>query len=562
MKYLLLLICVAALNAQWVSDPMLNTKVSTMGSDVLVKVRMDDSNNSYLTWHQGNSEGNPYTLKAQKLDNSGMKVWDSEGVVVSNEAQQTSLTDYDMEIHPDGGFVVAYNDIRNGGLDIQASRIDADGNSLWGESGISLINTTNGFSAVPKIEIDSEGNSYVAWFFDGGNGQVILQKIDNDGNLLWGDGIILEEEQETSTRPDIKVDSQNNLLVTWSKQSGPFYNPNRNIYLQKFNQDGEPQFSEDLAITTQAGITGWLDVGFAIGSNDEVIISWDDDRDGNMESDPYFQVVDSDGNIVFEENGKILDASPAYHGGGTIPSIDENGNYFVAWWKTDVAYQVDNHIVIQKFDGTDPTWDENGKVIVTPDMAPAMLIGATSNSDKNMITYTTSIDGSVINTAVYGAMYNDAGTSLWNGDDHLLVSGVESGTVQHDYSGWENGKFVIAWEDERNNESSIYAQNINIDGTLGGSSDITENSISYNLISNYPNPFNPSTTLNLTLDSNRSVEIALFNSKGEKLFDIFGGSLKSGVSTFDIDLANFNSGIYFVRVSGDLQLMKKITLIK
>ena len=565
MKYILLLICVAALKAQWVSDPMVNTKVTEMGSNAMVKVRMDENSNSYFTWYQGNSEGNPYTFKAQKLDNTGAKVWDSAGIVLSDQPQQTWLTQYDMEIHPDGGFVAAFFDVRHGGLDIHATRVDADGNTLWGEDGISLINTVDGFNAAPKIEIDSEGNSYVGWFAEEGNGKVIVQKIDNDGNLLWGDGIYLESDEATCTKPDLKIDSEDHLFVTWSKQTGPFYSPNRNIYVQRFNPDGEPQFSEDLAITNIDKISGWLDIGFAIGSNDEVIIGWDDDRDGDYENDPYFQVVDKDGNLKFEENGRLLDGTPAYHGGGCIPSIDEAGNYLVGWWKTDVANQVDNHIVIQKFVGTEEQWDNNGKIVVTPDKNPAMLFNSTSQSNKNMFIYSVYTDDNFLEDSLLAGMYDDEGNSLWNGDDHLLIKNEASSTVHYDNTGWVNGKFVLAWEDDRDENENIYAQNINIDGTLGigGTVEIEESEMDFALLNNYPNPFNPTTTINYQVVNGGIINLSVCNANGELVSELVKSNHKSGHYSVEFDGTDLSSGIYYYSVKGEnFTATKKMVLVK
>jgi beta-N-acetylhexosaminidase len=70
-------------------------------------------------------------------------------------------------------------------------------------------------------------------------------------------------------------------------------------------------------------------------------------------------------------------------------------------------------------------------------------------------------------------------------------------------------------------------------------------------VSNYPNPFNPSTTLSVSLTDHRNVNILIVNPLGQTVQQVSNGNLQAGVHTFRIDGSSLASGIYFVIVQTD-----------
>ena len=84
----------------------------------------------------------------------------------------------------------------------------------------------------------------------------------------------------------------------------------------------------------------------------------------------------------------------------------------------------------------------------------------------------------------------------------------------------------------------------------------------------YPNPFNPSTTISLTLTKSSKLNLAIFNLKGQKIKTITTGTYPSGNHTFnwngksDSD-STASSGIYLLRIkSNEFTLIEKCVLIK
>jgi hypothetical protein len=86
---------------------------------------------------------------------------------------------------------------------------------------------------------------------------------------------------------------------------------------------------------------------------------------------------------------------------------------------------------------------------------------------------------------------------------------------------------------------------------------------SYFLEQNYPNPFNPSTKIEFSLLTDSSVELVIFNSKGEVVKELINTPQLAGVHVVDFDGSNLNSGIYFYRLSVDGEsISKKMILTK
>ena len=89
------------------------------------------------------------------------------------------------------------------------------------------------------------------------------------------------------------------------------------------------------------------------------------------------------------------------------------------------------------------------------------------------------------------------------------------------------------------------------------------------LLSNYPNPFNPCTTISYTLSESGFINLSIYNTKGQRIKSLINELKPRGVYNIEwngLDLNNKNagSGIYFVQMKIDSGLTKthKILLIK
>ncbi|MBL7976697.1 MAG: T9SS type A sorting domain-containing protein [Bacteroidetes Order II. Incertae sedis bacterium] len=85
----------------------------------------------------------------------------------------------------------------------------------------------------------------------------------------------------------------------------------------------------------------------------------------------------------------------------------------------------------------------------------------------------------------------------------------------------------------------------------------------YALSGAYPNPFNPSTTFELTLPVTQQVRVAVYNMLGQEVRLLHNGTLSVGTTPFKLNAAGLPSGLYFYRVQGaNFVQTKAATLLK
>lgn len=80
---------------------------------------------------------------------------------------------------------------------------------------------------------------------------------------------------------------------------------------------------------------------------------------------------------------------------------------------------------------------------------------------------------------------------------------------------------------------------------------------------NYPNPFNPTTTISFSLPSKLFVLLKIFDLIGREVTTIVSGELSAGTHTREWNAANMPSGIYFYRLqAGTFSETKKLVLLR
>ncbi|MCF7918640.1 MAG: right-handed parallel beta-helix repeat-containing protein [Candidatus Cloacimonetes bacterium] len=159
----------------------------------------------------------------------------------------------------------------------------------------------------------------------------------------------------------------------------------------------------------------------------------------------------------------------------------------------------------------------------------------------------------------YDPLFTDAG----NGD-YSLQNGspcIDAGTAYFEF----DGEILVNLEDDEYWGTSPdmgayeYYPSGNEDEELPGSN------IS---LSNYPNPFNPRTTIQLNLPVSTKAVLAVYNTKGQLVREIYKGYLSAGQHTYDWNGANSSgsslpSGIYLINFSSQTShTSKKVLLLK
>jgi hypothetical protein len=85
----------------------------------------------------------------------------------------------------------------------------------------------------------------------------------------------------------------------------------------------------------------------------------------------------------------------------------------------------------------------------------------------------------------------------------------------------------------------------------------------YSLEQNFPNPFNPSTTINFTIPNSEFVTLKVFNILGSEVATLVNENLSAGAYKYNFDAQNLASGVYLYELTaGNFREIKKMNLLK
>ena len=108
----------------------------------------------------------------------------------------------------------------------------------------------------------------------------------------------------------------------------------------------------------------------------------------------------------------------------------------------------------------------------------------------------------------------------------------------------------------------VYPRNANdIEEGILSNANIIEN---FSILEAYPNPFNPTLTIEFSTLNTDLIEVSIYNIMGHKVENLFSGIVESNqLQTLNWDASNYSSGDYLVQLKSENQVKThKITLIK
>jgi hypothetical protein len=86
---------------------------------------------------------------------------------------------------------------------------------------------------------------------------------------------------------------------------------------------------------------------------------------------------------------------------------------------------------------------------------------------------------------------------------------------------------------------------------------------SIDLLKNFPNPFNPNTTISFTLPERANIILSIYNELGEKVAVLFNGEEVAGMHNIVWNASKFVSGVYFYKLKTEkFTSVKKLILMK
>ena len=85
----------------------------------------------------------------------------------------------------------------------------------------------------------------------------------------------------------------------------------------------------------------------------------------------------------------------------------------------------------------------------------------------------------------------------------------------------------------------------------------------FSLLNAYPNPFNPTTTINFSLKTDNKIKISVYDLNGREISSLLNQKISSGNYSIIWNARNQPSGVYFIRLEGkEFYDIKKVMLLK
>ncbi len=455
--------------AQWSTNPAINLAVcDTSGEQALAKIGSTSDGGSYISWFDNRSGS--YAVYLQRLDPLGNKMWAPTGLLISNNAQSSSLVDWDLMVDDNDNAILAFTDTRNSGnLNPFVYAISPTGDFLWGVNGIDL-NPTADFQANPKLAKTDDGNIVVAWIIATTRYQVGLQKISSAGAKLWGTNpIVIQSASEGYNYPDVVTSDSGGVILFHTATTGSF--PAQTVKLRAKKISSTGSISWGVNVQDIGKIAAFTTPEVYSDNNNGGLIAWHDDRDNNSLQSAFVQRVASDGSVYFPVDGAEASLMANRHKFNPVVAFDNITHETYVFWVETEPNQNQNGISGQKLSLTGTRqWADNAKIFKDLSIAFSTSISYLTSEMGNGRAYLFYLEGngSGLNDKVEGFACNASGNFLWTGN-FTILSNPTSDKLQlvSTVDVYKNCK--LAWGDDRLDGAGIYAQDINPDGQLGNS---------------------------------------------------------------------------------------------
>ena len=410
------------------------------------KICSNEDDGAIIVWRDRRNESLGGDIYAQRFHKTGTRQWTANGTAVCTAINRQ----YKPEICSDGlgGAFIAWVDERAGDQKIYIQRVTELESKPFTANG-TIIEPLGGDQSEVKICSDGANGAFIVWVDDkNGNDDIFAQRIDQDGNLLW-----LNEAEvctESSLQSEIQIinDGQGGLIITWEDSRGYY-----DIYAQKLDSNGnllwapngvlvcneedqqrEPQLCND-------GLGG-------------VIITWYDYRDGSGNSDIYAQRINSEGTVLWNINGSIVNVENNEQWKSKICS-DGNGGAIVTWY--DYRLGIDYDIYAQKINSNgNRVWDSSGIPICIEDGYQYYPDICSDGFGGAVIAW---IDFRGMDTDIYSQRIDASSNTYWTaGGTPVTVAGSN----QEDFRLIPDnfGGAIFTWEDARGADKDIYSQRL------------------------------------------------------------------------------------------------------
>lgn len=447
-------------HAQWSDDPSQNLVIADRpGGQVQPKIVATPDGGFYVSWFDA---GSGYDVYLQRLAADGSAQWIHNGIQVADRGF-SSTEDYGLAIDTQGHALLAYRHEDNGVAQAAANRIAPDGTLLWGAGGI-VVSADLGDVHSPSVAATDDGNVVVAW--SASDGSIGLQKLDDDGNALWGSGVFVTPPSGFFLMADLQAADDGTVIASWAAWLS---SQNRQYWTQKFaSADGSPLWGTE-PVKVFDGSGGAMQFGYTPdflpdGSGGAVFVWYTVSSAGTAR----VQHVLADGSLAFAQNGVALGTDPALTHTAPVGAYDAaTGDIYAIWQVADAQTQGQIGVNAQRVDAAGARqWGDDGKVLVPLSGVSQSQFGAVALADGALFSWASNMWPQPM--PVHVARIDAAGDAAWIPPAIAIKTGATD-TARLDVAASTQPFAAWVWQDDSGGGSggAIKAQNIDFDGALG-----------------------------------------------------------------------------------------------
>ncbi len=451
--------------AQWPTDPSTNLSIADRSSEqVIPKVAATSDGGCYVGWFD-HASGN-YDVYLQRLDAAGNEVWPHNGILVSDNPQQSFLVDWDLKVDSADHCVLVFSDDRNGGgdFDVYAYRIAPDGTAVWGPDGVA-ISEDPGFEPAPRIVELTTGDFVVVWSRDT-NGKLMAQSVTPAGATLFPAGgiEIAGLPGESPAFVEMVASDSGSFIATWVRDISSFF-ALRHIHAQKFSSAGVPQWgASPVAVYDAMSVPIAHTPRILDDGSGGAVIAW---HSSPTLFNSRVQHLESTGDERFPHNGVTVSTDGTRHHLDPRIVFDPVDESTYVFFNERNSGQSQWGIFGQKIDAAGVgQWGAEGLELIA---VSTVLVGSPRTvlgPNGPMVFVIDQPSGVFAQDRVIGMSVDFDGTALWPGQP-IEIAALLSGKARLPVAATPAGNAIAVWEDERVDASDVYGQSVTFSGTLG-----------------------------------------------------------------------------------------------
>ena len=320
------------------------------------------------------------------------------------------------------------------------------------------ICTASGQQSSPQIISDGAGGAIIAWedardvHFD-----IYVQRIDARGNILWQkEGVPVCTAPENQKRPRLVSDGDGGAIIVWHDMRSGI--GNYDIYAQRVDAEGSPVWIKD-GIPVCDEMKEQNSPCIASDGAGGAIVVWEDFRTNY--ADLYGQRINKNGESLWIKSGVLV---CGVSGAQNAPEIVSDGTSgaIVVWQDFRRNYA---DIYAQRIDGSGAIlWEKWGVVVCNAQGHESFAVAVSNGAEGAIVTWIDTRNGTN-NNDIFVQQIDGNGAVQWltNGVPLCAASGNQNYPVITTDGA---GGALSAWWDMRSGDFNIYAQRIDLSGSV------------------------------------------------------------------------------------------------